>query len=106
MTAFPTTGVHSPQELNGKNAQFQSDLKFPRIVEIKIFLKAADDGETQVRALLCEKCPEEGVISITCRLSKKGNYHSFTCRLWIASKTELVQLYDYLGSQEQVLYLL
>ncbi len=60
----------------------------------------------QVRSLPCEKYPEEGIMSITYRPSKKGNYHSFNYRLCIAGETELVELYDHLGAREQVLYLL
>ena len=106
MTSIPASGSHSTRKINDKGTRFQSEIEFPRIVEVKIFLKAAEDGETRVRSLLCEKCPEERVMSITRRISKKDNYHSFTCRLWVVSKTELVQLYEHLGSQEQVLHLL
>jgi len=106
LTSTLPNGFHSPQKFNGKGTRFQSDPKFPRIVEVKIFLKAAENGEIQARALLCEKCQEEEIISITCRLSSKGSYHSFTCRLWIASETDLIELHEHLCSQEQVLYIL
>ncbi len=95
-----------PRQLNGKSARIQSHLEFPRIVEIKIFLKATEGVETQLRTMLNEKCPQEDIISISCRSSKGGKYHSFTCRIWIVDETELEELYQYLSSQEQVLYLL
>lgn len=99
-------GVNPMQKASGKHASGRHESEYPRIVEVKVFLKAAKDGEAQLRALLNEQSQAEGIVSMSCRSSKKGNYHCFTCQIWMHSETDLKALYESLSSQEQVLHLL
>ncbi len=98
--------THSSRKRNGKNGCSESERKYPCIVEIKIFLKAVENGEKNVRKLLGEILPEESIISISRRSSRFGKYHSFTCRFSITSEREQKKLHEHLSIQEQVLYLL
>ena len=91
---------------NGCLTGHSGGFEFPCLIDVKVFLKACGHGDSLVRALLLEKLGESEILSISCKQSRNGNYHSFTCRVWMVSQVRMNRLYEHLGSQEQVLFVL
>ncbi len=78
-------------------------LTFPCEIDIKIFVRAGDNAEQQVHALLMVHLEPEQVLDIRLRESRKGNYQALSCRVRALSREQLDEVYRVLTGHADIL---
>jgi len=81
-------------------------LEFPCELDIKVFVRATQDLEQHVHALLLQHLQPEQVIGIRRRVSRKGNYHALSCQVRANSRDELDGVYRTLSEHPDILMVL
>lgn len=78
-------------------------MAFPCHVDIKVFVRASDGSEARVRDILEEHLPPAQIVSIRIKQSRKGNYHSMSCRVNALNRPELDNVFNALSNDPAIL---
>ena len=81
-------------------------MTFPCDVDIKIFVRTADQMEDPIRQLLGQYLAASQIKSIRQRNSSKGKYQSLSCKVTVESKNEIDRVFRAIGSHPDVIMLL
>lgn len=78
-------------------------MTFPCHVDIKVFARAGDRLEQQIRGLLELHLKPDQIESIRIKESAKGNYHSLSCRVRADNRPELDKVFVTLTENPDIL---
>ncbi|MGI9316543.1 MAG: YbeD family protein [bacterium] len=78
-------------------------MTFPCDVDIKVFARANDRLEERIRGLLELHLAPSQILSIGVKESKKGNYHSLSCKVDAHSRAELDKVFTSLTDHPDIL---
>ncbi len=92
---------------NGGNGRVPAEgeglLTFPCEVDIKVFVAASEKVDQHVQALLLIHLEPDQVLAIRRKVSRKGNYHSLSCRVLARGRQELDAVYRTLSDHPDIL---
>lgn len=77
-------------------------LQYPCRIDVKIFLKNQENNYEFVRDILLQTIASEHLLDIGRKLSRNGNYESFSCAINAQSKAQMDTLYEKLTGHPDV----
>ncbi len=78
-------------------------LQFPCEVDIKVFVRASENLDRRLHALLLQHLAPDQVLGIRRRESRKGNYHALSCLVVAREREELDRVYSVLSGHPDIL---
>ena len=91
-----------PKNSDGKE-ELPQGLTYPCVIDIKVFLKARENNLELVRDVLLKTIPPDNLLGISKKDSKKGKYHSYSCKVNAEDKSQIDALFTILSSHPEVL---
>ncbi len=79
---------------------------FPCEVDIKVFVRTADQMEDKIRQLLEQYLAVSQIKSIRLRRSSKGKYQSLSCKVFAESRNEIDCVFGAVGKHPDVIMIL
>ena len=79
------------------------EMEFPCVIDVKVFLNARENNFELVRDVLLQSIDSEDLHDISRKESKRGKYHSFSCRINATDREQIDRLFQHLSSHPEVL---
>ena len=81
-------------------------MTFPCEVDVKVFVRAGDHLEHDMRQLIEQHIAADRLLEVRVRTSKRGNYHSLSCKVHALNRQEMDNLYQALSRHPEIIMVL
>lgn len=81
-------------------------MTFPCEVDVKVFARAGNKLEHKTRLLFEKHISPDRVLEVRIKTSKRGNYHSLSCKVQALNRLEMDNLYQALSNHPEIIMVL